>query len=156
MDERRATLEALFEGAPRFVARLDALETESLDVLLERAEEVALAMPEDEQIELIDAHPRIGAAPETLSTHSFREQGYQGDQGSAELATRLARLNDEYETRFGFRFVIFVDGRSRAEIAGFMAASLDAPRAAERRRALRDVIAIASSRYARQRQEQPA
>jgi len=33
-------------------------------------------MPEDEQIELIDAHPRLGAPPASVSALSHREQGY--------------------------------------------------------------------------------
>ena len=34
----------------------------------------------------------------------------------AEVLAELARLNDEYERRFGFEFVVFVNGRTRAEL----------------------------------------
>ena len=69
---------------------------------------------------------------------------------------RLERLNDAYETRFGFRFVVFVNGRSRAEIADVMEQRLDAESdaQAEKDRALRDVVAIARSRLARIRKEE--
>jgi 2-oxo-4-hydroxy-4-carboxy-5-ureidoimidazoline decarboxylase len=155
MAERRETLELLFEGAPRFVGRLDKLDAASVEELLDRAQNVALGMPEDEQIELIDAHPRIGAPPGSISALSYGEQGYERERGTPALAARLARLNDEYEQRFGFRFVIYVNGRSRAEIAEIIEHSLDADRAAEKRRALIDVVEIARSRHARTSQEQP-
>ncbi len=56
-----------FEGAPRFLARL-AADRPFGDVatLFARAEAIALSMPEDEQTELINAHPRLGAPPATV------------------------------------------------------------------------------------------
>ena len=65
-----------FEGAPQFLARL-AADRPFGDVatLFARAEAIALTMPEDEQVELINAHPRLGAPPATVSADSFREQG---------------------------------------------------------------------------------
>lgn len=147
----RATLTTLFEGAPRFVDRLMAFdpEPEAWDDLLYQAEWTALTMPEDEQIELLDAHPRIGAAPGSVSTLSYGEQGYDQDAGTAQLQARLDRLNEAYERRFGFRFVVFVNGRSRAEIAEVVESHLDGERVAEKMRGLRDVISIARARLAK-------
>ena len=139
-------LEKLFDGAPGFVERLTHQAADSLDQLLGHAEAIAVAMPEDEQIELLNAHPRIGADPQSVSALSFREQGYDHDPGTAELQARLESLNEAYEGRFGFRFVVFVAGRPRAEIADFMESRLDADQDEERQRALADVFAIARSR----------
>ena len=149
MRPERATLEVLFENAPRFVERLEAMEFASWDDVLTRGEELARTLPEEEQLELIDGHPRIGARPSSVSATSFREQGYDRDPGTAELQDRLDRLNDAYEARHGFRFVVFVNGRSRAEIANVMATHLEADRDGELSRALTDVFAIARSRLAR-------
>jgi 2-oxo-4-hydroxy-4-carboxy--5-ureidoimidazoline (OHCU) decarboxylase len=114
---------------------------------LEKAEEIALSMPESDQIELINAHPRIGAAPGSVSALSYREQGYDRDTGTAALQSRLDRLNEEYERRFGFRFVVFAAGRPRSEIAEVMEKKLVADRVEEKVRALRDVVAIARDRF---------
>jgi len=152
----RHTLETLFEHAPRFVDRLAAEEAESWDALFDRADEIAIEMPTDEQAELLDAHPRIGAAASSVSALSYSEQGYDSDQGTAALQERLERLNDEYEARHGFRFVIFVNGRSREQIADLMPGYLERPSEQERERALGDVVAIARSRLARMREEQTA
>ncbi|MEP7159353.1 MAG: 2-oxo-4-hydroxy-4-carboxy-5-ureidoimidazoline decarboxylase, partial [Chloroflexota bacterium] len=103
-----------------------------------------------------DAHPRIGASPAAVSPMSFREQGYDHDLGTGELQARLDQLNDDYERRFGFRFVVFVNGRSRAEIADVIERHLDGERQAEKERGLRDVVAIARSRLGRISNEQPA
>jgi 2-oxo-4-hydroxy-4-carboxy--5-ureidoimidazoline (OHCU) decarboxylase len=139
-------LAILFERAPAFVDRLRELPAGDR---LDRAEEIALTMPEAEQVELLNSHPRIGAAPATVSALSYREQGYDHDPGTSELQARLDRLNDEYERRFGFRFVIFVAGRPRAVIADLMEQHLDADQAAEKERGLRDVVAIARDRAAK-------
>lgn len=147
-------LTRLFEGAPRFVARMSDESIAGLDELIDRALELAAEMTEDELIELIDGHPRIGADPASVSAPSFREQGYNRDSGSALLQARLDRLNDEYERRFGFRCVVFVNGRSRAVIADWMATRLDAEREVELRRAVADVFAIARDRLARLTQPQ--
>ena len=152
-----------------------------------RAREIAHAMPLDEQLELIDAHPRLGAPPATVSALSYDEQGYGGRAtapggdaapagtphrpgrapagirpaedaadaaGAPDAAERrrvageLDRLNDAYEARFGFRYCVFVAGRSRAALLPGMAAALDADRDAEIERALDAVIDIAQARYA--------
>ena len=139
----------LFEGAARFLARLAAARPfRDESTLFGRAVEIALAMSEDEQIELIDAHPRLGAPPASVSAASFREQGY--DRETAAAVEELAALNDAYEARFGFRFCVFVAGRSRPELVPVLRAALVADRNAERERAIRDVIAIAQDRFRRQ------
>jgi len=152
MESRRDILAALFEDAPRFVDRLRDEQDYTLAELLDRAEQIAEELPEDEQIELINGHPRIGADPATVSATSFREQGYGRTPPATEprLNERLARLNEAYESRFGFRFVVFVAGRSRAEAADFMETRLDADRDEELGRALRDVFAIARDRLSKE------
>jgi 2-oxo-4-hydroxy-4-carboxy-5-ureidoimidazoline decarboxylase len=148
MRPERTTLEMLFENAPRFVDRLAAADYTSWDEVLPRAEALARTLPEAERLELIDGHPRIGAVPSSVSLNSFREQGYEHDPGTVELQARLDHLNDQYESRFGFRFVIFVNGRSRAAVAELMEMRLDAAPEQERARALSDVFAIARHRLA--------
>jgi 2-oxo-4-hydroxy-4-carboxy-5-ureidoimidazoline decarboxylase len=117
--------------------------------MFERAREIAQAMPEAEQVELIDAHPRLGAAPASVSAPSFAEQGYgagSAPPGDA-VAAELAELNDAYEARFGFRYCVFVSGRPRAELLPGFRAALAAPRDAELRRAIDAVVDIAADRH---------
>jgi 2-oxo-4-hydroxy-4-carboxy--5-ureidoimidazoline (OHCU) decarboxylase len=137
-----------FEGAPRFLHRLAwARPFDDEETLFARAEAIALAMPEAEQIELIDAHPRLGAPPASVSAMSREEQGY--DRDTTEAIAELATLNAEYEARFGFRFCVNVAGRSRAALVPVLEAALAADRKEELRRAVVDVVAIARDRARR-------
>ncbi|HEY3523074.1 MAG TPA: 2-oxo-4-hydroxy-4-carboxy-5-ureidoimidazoline decarboxylase [Candidatus Limnocylindrales bacterium] len=152
-DEAAAFLELLFEAAPRFIARLVrnrpfADEAE----LFARAEALALRLPADEAIELVNAHPRLGAPRASVSRLSAREQGYDGpgDGQPPTLAERLEALNRAYEDRFGFRYCVFVNGRSReALIPEWEERVARGDRPAELDRARRDVVAIGRDRYRR-------
>ena len=147
----------LFEGAPRFLARLAAARPfGDVATLFARARAIARAMPEEEQLELIDAHPRLGASAGSVSALSFVEQGYDREAAdaaaeaeTARVADELARLNAMYEARFGFRYCVFVAGRPRAELLPEMAAALGSDRAGEIARALDAVVDIAADRHAK-------
>jgi 2-oxo-4-hydroxy-4-carboxy--5-ureidoimidazoline (OHCU) decarboxylase len=152
-----ATVGPLFEHAPGFLYRLAAARPfGTTERLFERAREIAHALPEALQVELVDAHPRLGGPPDSVSAMSFREQGYDRE-AAANLAGEAARerdrvlgeldrLNHEYEARFGFRYCVFVAGRSRAELLPEMAARLEGERSAELHRALDAVVDIAEAR----------
>jgi 2-oxo-4-hydroxy-4-carboxy-5-ureidoimidazoline decarboxylase len=154
-----AAVAPLFEGAPRFLARLGAARPfGSAVALFAAARSIAHAMPRDEQLELIDAHPRLGAPPATVSALSFREQGYDREAAEARaadaamerarVAVELDRLNAAYEARFGFRYCVFVAGRPREALLAGMRAALEADPAGEVARALDAVVDIAADRYA--------
>jgi 2-oxo-4-hydroxy-4-carboxy--5-ureidoimidazoline (OHCU) decarboxylase len=145
----RPSLAILFEGAPRFLDRIEmAGPFPSTDVLFHVARDIAHAMPEDEQIELLDAHPRLGAPPGTMSAMSYSEQGYDRATGTAvDVAAELARLNDAYERRHGFRYCVFVAGRPRESLLPGIAAAVEADRTSELHRALDAVIDIAIDRH---------
>ena len=165
----RAYLETLFEGAPRFLDRLmvasavrstgDAPAPIVTDpaAWFAEARRIAHAMPEADQIELLDAHPRLGAPPGTVSALSYAEQGYDrvtgtpGDDASIEVdvAAELDRLNAAYEATFGFRYCVFVAGRPREALLPGFAAALEAGREAELRRGIDAVVDIAIDRHAK-------
>jgi len=156
-DACRTALAPLFEGAPRFLARLcDARPFGDAKRLFGTARRIARAMPEPEQLELLDAHPRLGAPSGTVSAHSYVEQGYDREAASAlatlereRIATQLERLNAAYESRFGFRCCIFVAGRARTALLPELERALEAGRDAEIARGLDAVVDIAADRYRR-------
>ncbi|HVC88349.1 MAG TPA: 2-oxo-4-hydroxy-4-carboxy-5-ureidoimidazoline decarboxylase [Gaiellaceae bacterium] len=130
-------LAELFEGRTRFVERLAAL-----DDPLEHAREVALELSEDEQKEILDAHPPIGGTP--TSARSAREQGADGDPA---VLAELAELNRAYEEKFGFRFVVFVNGRPRREIVPVLRERLQQTRTQELSTAVDQLVQIAVDRW---------
>ena len=145
-------LAPLFEGAPRFLTRLAAARPyRSWADLFAQARSIAHAMPEAEQRELVDAHPRLGARRERVSALSFQEQGYDRAPAAQPapddpVTATLARLNDDYESRFGFRYCVFVAGRPQAELLPGFETALAADRESELHRALDAVVDIATAR----------
>ncbi|MDQ3889869.1 MAG: 2-oxo-4-hydroxy-4-carboxy-5-ureidoimidazoline decarboxylase [Actinomycetota bacterium] len=129
-------LAELFGGRTRFVELLAVRE----DPLAE-ARALLSELPEEHQVEALNAHPPIGAR--NLSGRSAREQG--SDDDPAVLA-RLAELNRAYEERFGFRFLVFVRRRPRREIVPVLEERLGRTREAELVTALDELVAIAHDR----------
>ena len=136
-------LAAIFERAPRLAERVRG--TDAASILASARTEIA-RMSESERIGVLNAHPRIGADPASLSPVSRREQS-----GDADVATlqALAAMNEEYERTFGFRFVVFVAGRSKAEIVPVMRERLRRTRAEELATGIDEFLAIARDRLER-------
>jgi 2-oxo-4-hydroxy-4-carboxy--5-ureidoimidazoline (OHCU) decarboxylase len=132
-------LAELFEGRTRFVELLAQREDP-----LEAAPEVIAALDEAEKLEALNAHPAIGAGG--LSARSAAEQGAGAEPA---VAAELAHLNAVYEERFGFRFVVFVDRRPKAQILEVLRERLERTRAEELETALRELVAIARDRWMR-------
>jgi 2-oxo-4-hydroxy-4-carboxy--5-ureidoimidazoline (OHCU) decarboxylase len=131
-------LAELFEGRTRFVERLAA----EPDPLL-RARTLVHELPYDEKVEILAAHPAIGQRT-GLSKLSAAEQGADADPA---VLDELVRLNAEYETRHGFRFVVFVDRRPKAEILEVLRERLPNPTDQELETALSELVAIAEDRW---------
>ncbi len=98
-----------------------------------------------EKHEVLDAHPAIGQK-DGLSARSAAEQGADDDP---EVLAELARLNAAYEERHGFRFVVFVNRRPKAEILEVLRARIDNPTDEELETALHELVAIAIDRWQR-------
>jgi 2-oxo-4-hydroxy-4-carboxy--5-ureidoimidazoline (OHCU) decarboxylase len=127
-----AELTPLFSGRTRLVDELAARE-DPLTV----AEEVALSLPEADQVAALATHPRIGEPSE-------EQRGAE-----PEVLEELARLNADYERRHGFEFVVFVDGRTRAELLPVLRRRLGNTREEELETGLRELCAIARNRWTR-------
>jgi 2-oxo-4-hydroxy-4-carboxy--5-ureidoimidazoline (OHCU) decarboxylase len=132
-------LAELFEGRTRLVELLAQRE----DPLGSAATAFA-ELTEHEQREALNAHPAIGAR--NLSERSAAEQGSGGHPA---VLTELAYLNQVYEEKFGFRFVVFVDGRPKSEILEVLQQRLERPPEEELETGLRELVAIARDRWLR-------
>jgi 2-oxo-4-hydroxy-4-carboxy--5-ureidoimidazoline (OHCU) decarboxylase len=129
----------LFEGRTRLVEKLAGREDP-----LGSAHEVIAGLSEEEKLEALAAHPAIGA--KNLSARSAVEQGSDEDP---ETLAELARLNAEYEERFGFRFVVFVNRRPKSEIVPILEQRLEHTREEELNTGVGELVAIAEDRWRR-------
>ncbi|RKP33740.1 Oxo-4-hydroxy-4-carboxy-5-ureidoimidazoline decarboxylase [Dimargaris cristalligena] len=160
------TVGLFFESAPALGKRLYSLRPfETYPAILEQAEPILLhALSDDEKVSVINAHPRLGTT-ETgqLSVLSRAEQagGLPGAPGARPptaggsqtvdelrfLVARFDELNRAYEHKYGFRFLIFVDGRTKREILPVFEKRLNhSTREQEMATALKDSFKIAASR----------
>jgi 2-oxo-4-hydroxy-4-carboxy--5-ureidoimidazoline (OHCU) decarboxylase len=139
----RQKLDAIFERAPSLAERVRGNDPASI---VESARALIGQMSEPERIAVLNAHPRIGADPASLSALSRVEQG-----STLDLATlrALAAMNEEYEARFGFRFVVFVAGRPQSEIVPVFRERLQRTRAEELATGIDEFLAIARDRLKR-------
>jgi len=134
-----AELAELFEGRTRLVEVLAQREDP-----LENASEAIAELDEAEKLEVLNAHPAIGATH--LSERSAAEQGVNADPA---VMTELAYLNQVYEEKFGFRFVVFVAGRPKVEILEVLQERLERTREEELETGLEELVAIARDRHQR-------
>jgi 2-oxo-4-hydroxy-4-carboxy--5-ureidoimidazoline (OHCU) decarboxylase len=132
-------LAELFEGRTRLVELLAQRESP-----LEWAPEVIAELSDEEKVEALNAHPALGAP--RLSERSAAEQGDVADPGTL---TELAYLNQVYEEKFGFRFVVFVNRRPKTEILEVLRERLERSREEELETGLAELVAIARDRYQR-------
>jgi 2-oxo-4-hydroxy-4-carboxy--5-ureidoimidazoline (OHCU) decarboxylase len=136
----RGELAELFEGDTELVRRLADVEDP-----LGRAAEVARELPEEAKLEALRAHPAIGQRG-GLSARSAAEQGDDADEA---MLLELAKLNAEYERRFDFRFVVFVNRRPKAAILDVLRERIERPRDEELETAIGELVAIAEDRWRR-------
>jgi OHCU decarboxylase len=157
-DDFAAAVKPLFEAAAPLAAALYAKRPfASYADLLERAEMAVARMPVADQIAVVNAHPRIGENAEAVrqtSAQSYVEQGYAAEADLPsdtvrEVYAALADLNRQYEERFGFRFVVFVNGRPKAEVLEVLRQRLHNSRTTELETALEAMFLIARDRYTR-------
>jgi hypothetical protein len=125
-------LEELFSGPSALVLLL--AETEDP---LGRAEEVVGKLSDDDKAQALAQHPRIGEpSPEQ-----------QGDDPA--VLTELAYLNQVYEEKFGFRFVVFVAGRPHRDLLPVLRERLARTREEELETGVSELVEIARDRWQR-------
>ncbi|MDP1697537.1 MAG: 2-oxo-4-hydroxy-4-carboxy-5-ureidoimidazoline decarboxylase [Xanthomonadaceae bacterium] len=146
-----ARLGGIFEHSPwvaervfaqRPFARIDALHA-AMCAVVDSASDV-------EKLVLIRAHPQLAgkaAIRDQLTAASRSEQHGAGlDQCSADEFSRINALNDAYQQRFGFPFILAVRGHGRDSIIANMAERLNNAPTHELDEALRQIARIAHFR----------
>jgi 2-oxo-4-hydroxy-4-carboxy--5-ureidoimidazoline (OHCU) decarboxylase len=133
-------LAELFEGRTRLVEELAATEDP-----LGEADRILSRLGEDDKVGALSAHPAIGQR-HGLSERSASEQGTESDPA---VLSELAYLNQVYEEKFGFRFVVFVAGRPKREILEVLRERIANSREEELDAGCRELVAIAKDRWTR-------
>lgn len=101
-----------------------------VDALLDRADRVLAELPDAEIDAALDGHPRIGAKVDNAS--SAREQAAVSTAGD-DVKAQLAAKNLEYDTKFGYVYLVCATGRSAEELLAILVDRLDNDPDTERR-----------------------
>lgn len=141
-------------GARRWALAMVALRPiDNPEELFAAADRIWATMEEADWLEAFACHPRIGApigaekaahagarsaAPQSFAQKSERWSA-QEQSGAAQAAARvldeLARGNAEYESRFGFTYIVCATGKSAGEMLAILNRRLSSGRGAELRQA---------------------
>jgi 2-oxo-4-hydroxy-4-carboxy--5-ureidoimidazoline (OHCU) decarboxylase len=135
----------IFERSPVLIGGLleQVQPSDTPEDIVHKARGILSTMRQGELIATLNAHPRIGDDVRTLSELSMKEQGTDRDP---KVVAELQRLNDEYERKFGFRFVVFVNGRSKEQILPVMRDRITRSRESELRTGIEEFLAISLDR----------
>jgi 2-oxo-4-hydroxy-4-carboxy-5-ureidoimidazoline decarboxylase len=147
------TLADIFEHSPWVAQRSWARRPfASIDILHATMCQSLADADIDAKLALIRAHPRLAgkaAIRGELTAASTQEQSGAGlGQCSPEEFAQITALNDAYDQRFGFPFILAVRGHDRRSIIANMQARMSNERDAEIAEALRQIGRIASFRLA--------
>ncbi len=146
-----AILGSIFEHSPWVAERVFALRSfADSDALHGAMCAVVDAASAGEKLALIRAHPQLAgkaAIRDELTPASRSEQRGAGlDQCSPDEFARITELNDAYQRRFGFPFILAVRGHDRDSIIANMAQRLHNAPEHEHDEALRQIARIARFR----------
>lgn len=146
-----AALGAIYEHSP-WVAQnvLPQRPFATVEALAKAMRDAVAAAPEDAKLHLIRAHPQLAgkaAIAGDLTEHSTREQSGAGlDRCTPAEYAQLTQLNDAYQHKFGFPFILAVRGHTRTSIIAAIALRLENDADTERNEALAQIDAIAGFR----------
>ncbi len=99
-----------------------------------------------QQLALICAHPSLGSRAKMAAASVSEQRGAGLDQLSPADYAQLQQLNQDYESRFGFPFVLAVKGHTVESILAALRIRLQNPPAQEQQQALAQIAQIASFR----------
>jgi 2-oxo-4-hydroxy-4-carboxy--5-ureidoimidazoline (OHCU) decarboxylase len=134
------TIEEALEGSTPLAIKVRARGPyRSPEEVVAQMRAVLPTLTEQEKIATLNAHPRIGERADAMSTRSRQEQG-------ADVMPELDQLNQEYEQRFGFRFVVFVNRRPKSQIVEVLRQRLARSRDHEMEAGLQAIVDIAADR----------
>lgn len=97
----------------------------SLDELITAADRIWWSLDSEDWLEAFHSHPKIGekkaAAAVTVAAQKWSEDEQSGIRDSAaQTIAALAKLNREYEEKFGYIFIVCASGKSSDEMLAIL------------------------------------
>jgi 2-oxo-4-hydroxy-4-carboxy-5-ureidoimidazoline decarboxylase len=106
-------------GSSRWAAAMTAARPfETVDAMQTRASAMWSSLGREDWLEAFSAHPKIGEQRNVSAWSEAEQAGMQSADSAAR--TRLAVLNEQYEARFGYIFIVCATGKSPAEMLSML------------------------------------
>lgn len=118
------------------------------DALAKAMREAVLRAGRERQLELLRSHPKLGARLALTALSQSEQAGAGIVSASPAERAELSALNEAYERRFGFPFILAVKNATVPEILASCRGRVDASAEAEFDEALAQVFRIAGFRLA--------
>ena len=98
---------------------------ESLDELIARADRIWWSLTPADWLEAFHSHPKIGEKKAAVAVAREAQQWSEAEQAgvrgaAAETTAALAELNETYEKKFGYIFIVCATGKSSEEILAIL------------------------------------
>jgi OHCU decarboxylase len=94
----------------------------SFDAMVQKGDEIWESLGKTDWVEAFAAHPRIGESGNVSAWSAAEQSGMQS--AGDEAKERLAALNQLYERRFGYKFIVCATGKSPAELLAMLQARI--------------------------------
>ena len=101
------------------------------DAMVHKGGEIWDSLGKTDWLEAFAAHPRVGDLRRASGWSAAEQSGMQ--TADDETKERLASLNQLYERRFGYMFIVCATGKSPGEVLALLAARISNGPNAERR-----------------------
>ena len=106
-------------GSSRWAAAMTAARPfDSLGAMQIRAAAIWQSLDRQDWLEAFAAHPQIGDQGRASAWSATEQAGMHS--ADAAMKTRMARLNTEYESRFGYIFIVCATGKSSADMLSLL------------------------------------
>ncbi len=120
--------EELFKccGCSKWVEQLSKiLPLSSVEELKINSDKIWFALNQKDWLEAFSHHPKIGDVKALEKKFASTAQWASGEQASVNAATQnvlneLRELNEEYENKFGYIFIVCATGKSAEEMLSFL------------------------------------
>jgi OHCU decarboxylase len=110
-------------GAARWArAMTEARPFADVDAMIAHGDTIWTSLPQTDRLEAFAAHPRIGDQRDVSAWSSEEQAGIR--LAGARTKAKLSALNVDYQTRFGYIFIVCATGQSSEDILALLDARL--------------------------------
>ncbi len=106
----------------------DARPFESVETVQSEAERIWWDLAKEDWLQAFAAHPKIGgkkAEAAGAQSQAWSQKEQSGTAGAAaETMAELARLNEDYEARFGYIYIVCATGKTADEMLAILRARI--------------------------------